>query len=219
MALMGQDPIPGHKGVVNDDIAVNAIAKFKGTFVKSSDLVADKVPGGAHLGLHTETVVIRRVDAVSPHSNIGQAVVQLYAVIGGVEDVIAVHIDVAAWVRQPIGHQRDAIVHDHVVMGVPQQDALARKAPFSDDIIADNGVVHNGPTGGICVIDHDGVVVVPKGIVGDHDVFRTLVCDQAVFFIQVKNNSIVRSDKINVGDNLSSTLLQWTGPLQNSVVE
>lgn len=42
---------------------------------------------------------------------------------------------------------------------------------------------------------------------------------QAVFFIQVQNNSIVRSDKINVGDNLSSTLLQWTGPLQNSVVE
>ena len=42
---------------------------------------------------------------------------------------------------------------------------------------------------------------------------------QAAFFIQVQNNSIVRSDKINVGDNLSSTLLQWTGPLQNSVVE
>ena len=40
---------------------------------------------------------------------------------------------------------------------------------------------------------------------------------QALFFIQVQNNSIVRSDKINVGDNLSSTLLQWTGSLQNSV--
>jgi len=40
---------------------------------------------------------------------------------------------------------------------------------------------------------------------------------QAVFFIQVQNNSIVRSDKINVGDNLSSSLMQWTGPLQNSV--
>ena len=42
---------------------------------------------------------------------------------------------------------------------------------------------------------------------------------QAAFFIQVRNNSIVRTVKINVGDNLSSTLLQWTGPLQNSVVE
>jgi len=40
---------------------------------------------------------------------------------------------------------------------------------------------------------------------------------QALYFIQVQNNSIVRSDKINVGDNLTSTLLQWTGPLQNSV--
>lgn len=43
------------------------------------------------------------------------------------------------------------------------------------------------------------------------------VSPQAVFFIQVQNNSIVRSDKINVGDNLTSTLLQWTGSLQNSV--
>ncbi len=42
---------------------------------------------------------------------------------------------------------------------------------------------------------------------------------QAVFFIQVDNNSIVRSDTINVGDNLSSDLMQWAGTLQNSVVE
>jgi len=44
---------------------------------------------------------------------------------------------------------------------------------------------------------------------------------QAVFFIQVDNNSIVRSDNISVGknlDNVSSTLMQWTGSLQNSVV-
>ena len=42
---------------------------------------------------------------------------------------------------------------------------------------------------------------------------------QAVFFIQVDNNSIVRADNITIGDNLSSTLMQWTGTLQNSVVE
>ena len=42
---------------------------------------------------------------------------------------------------------------------------------------------------------------------------------QAVFFIQVENNSIVRSDNVSVGDNLSSTLMQWTGSLQNSEVE
>ena len=40
---------------------------------------------------------------------------------------------------------------------------------------------------------------------------------QALYFIQVQNNSIVRSDNISIGDNLTSTLLQWTGPLQNSV--
>jgi len=40
---------------------------------------------------------------------------------------------------------------------------------------------------------------------------------QALYFIQVQNNTIVRSDNISLGDNLSSTLLQWTGPLQNSV--
>jgi len=42
---------------------------------------------------------------------------------------------------------------------------------------------------------------------------------QAVFFIQVENNSIVRSDNVSVGENLSSTLMQWTGSLQNSVVD
>jgi len=42
---------------------------------------------------------------------------------------------------------------------------------------------------------------------------------QAVFFIQVENNKIVRSDNISVGDSLSSTLMQWTGSLQNSVVD
>jgi len=40
---------------------------------------------------------------------------------------------------------------------------------------------------------------------------------QAVFFIQIQNNSIVLSDNINIGDNLSSSLMRWTGPLQNSV--
>ena len=42
---------------------------------------------------------------------------------------------------------------------------------------------------------------------------------QAVFFIQVENNKIVRSDNVSVGENLSSTLMQWTGALQNSVVD
>jgi len=42
---------------------------------------------------------------------------------------------------------------------------------------------------------------------------------QAVFFIQVENNKIVRSDIVSVGENLSSTLMQWTGSLQNSVVD
>ena len=41
---------------------------------------------------------------------------------------------------------------------------------------------------------------------------------QAVFFIQVQGNSIVRSDNVSVGDNLSSTLIKWTGPMENSVV-
>ena len=60
----------------------------------------------------------------------------------------------------------------------------------------------------------------PYDFKNDFDASTTeAVNPQAVFFIQVQNNSIVRSDKINVGDNLSSTLLQWTGSLQNSVVE
>jgi hypothetical protein len=46
----------------------------------------------------------------------------------------------------------------------------------------------------------------------------TAVNPQAVFFIQVDNNSIVRYDNVSVGDNLSSDLMQWTGSLQNSVV-
>ena len=42
---------------------------------------------------------------------------------------------------------------------------------------------------------------------------------QAVFFIQVENNSIVRSDKITLGQTLSPSLMQWTGTLKNSVLE
>jgi len=42
---------------------------------------------------------------------------------------------------------------------------------------------------------------------------------QAVFFIQVENNSIVRSDNITLGQTLSSSLMQWTGTLRNSVLE
>ncbi len=42
---------------------------------------------------------------------------------------------------------------------------------------------------------------------------------QAVFFIQVENNSIVRSDNITLGQTLSSSLMQWTGTLKNSVLE
>ena len=60
----------------------------------------------------------------------------------------------------------------------------------------------------------------PYDFKNDYDASTTEATNpQAVFFIQVKNNSIVRSDIINIGDTLSSTLLQWTGPLQNSVVE
>ncbi len=46
----------------------------------------------------------------------------------------------------------------------------------------------------------------------------TAVNPQAVFFIQVENNKIMRSDNVSVGENLSSTLMQWTGSMQNSVV-
>jgi len=53
----------------------------------------------------------------------------------------------------------------------------------------------------------------------DNDSTTEALNPQAVFFIQVDNNSIVRSDNVSVGDNLSSTLMQWTGELQNSVVD
>ena len=53
----------------------------------------------------------------------------------------------------------------------------------------------------------------------DNNSTTEAVNPQAVFFIQVDNNSIVRSDNISIGDNLSSTLMQWTGSMQNSVVE
>ncbi len=42
---------------------------------------------------------------------------------------------------------------------------------------------------------------------------------QAIFFVQVQNNLIKRLDNISIGQELISTLLQWTGTLQNSVVQ
>ena len=66
----------------------------------------------------------------------------------------------------------------------------------------------------------DNVTYGPYNFKNDNDNTTTEATNpQAVFFIQVENNSIVRSDNVSVGDNLSSTLMQWTGSLQNSVVE
>ena len=66
----------------------------------------------------------------------------------------------------------------------------------------------------------DNVTYGPYNFKNDNDNTTTEATNpQAVFFIQVENNSIVRSDNIAIGDNLSSTLMQWTGSLQNSVVE
>ncbi len=60
----------------------------------------------------------------------------------------------------------------------------------------------------------------PYDFKNDYDASTTEAANpQSVFFVQVQNNSIVRSDTVSLGDNLSSTLLQWTGPLQNTVVE
>ena len=68
----------------------------------------------------------------------------------------------------------------------------------------------------------DNITYGPYGFKEDNNSSTTeAVNPQAVFFIQVENNSIVRSDNISVGknlDNVSSTLMQWTGSLQNSVV-
>jgi len=68
----------------------------------------------------------------------------------------------------------------------------------------------------------DNITYGPYDFKDDRDNSTTeAVNPQAVFFIQVDNNSIVRSDNISVGknlDNVSSTLMQWTGSLQNSVV-
>jgi len=65
----------------------------------------------------------------------------------------------------------------------------------------------------------DNITYGPYDFKDDRDNSTTeAVNPQAVFFIQVDNNSIVRSDNVSVGDNLSSDLMQWTGSLQNSVV-
>ena len=70
------------------------------------------------------------------------------------------------------------------------------------------------------VRDCDNITYGPYDFKNDDNASTTeAVNPQAVFFIQVDNNSIVRSDNISIGDNLSSTLLQWTGSMQNSVVE
>jgi len=54
----------------------------------------------------------------------------------------------------------------------------------------------------------------------DNDSTTEAVNPQAVFFIQVQGNSIVRSDNFTVGDNLSSsTLMQWTGPMKKYVLD
>ncbi len=66
----------------------------------------------------------------------------------------------------------------------------------------------------------DNVTYGPYDFKDDDNVSTTGALNpQAVFFIQVENNSIVRSDNITLGQTLSSSLMQWTGTLKNSVLE
>ena len=66
----------------------------------------------------------------------------------------------------------------------------------------------------------DNVTYGPYDFKDDDNVSTTEALNpQAVFFIQVENNSIVRSDSITLGQTLSSSLMQWTGTLNNSVLE
>ena len=66
----------------------------------------------------------------------------------------------------------------------------------------------------------DNVTYGPYDFKDDDNVSTTEALNpQAVFFIQVENNSIVRSDNITLGQTLSSSLMQWTGTLTNSVLE
>ena len=66
----------------------------------------------------------------------------------------------------------------------------------------------------------DNVTYGPYDFKDDDNVSTTEALNpQAVFFIQVENNSIVRSDKITLGQTLSPFLMQWTGTLRNSVLE
>ena len=69
----------------------------------------------------------------------------------------------------------------------------------------------------------DNITYGPYDFKDDNDNSTTEALNpQPVFFIQVENNSIVRSDNVSVGknlDNVSSDLMQWTGDLQNSVVD
>jgi len=66
----------------------------------------------------------------------------------------------------------------------------------------------------------DNVTYGPYDFKDDDNVSTTEALNpQAVFFIQVDNNSIVRSDNITLGQTLSSSLMQWTGTLKNSVLE
>jgi hypothetical protein len=68
----------------------------------------------------------------------------------------------------------------------------------------------------------DNITYGPYNFKDDRDNSTTeAVNPQAVFFIQVENNSIVRYDNVSIGknlDNVSSTLMQWTGSLENSVL-
>ncbi len=66
----------------------------------------------------------------------------------------------------------------------------------------------------------DNVTYGPYDFKDDDNVSTTEALNpQAVFFIRVENNSIVRSDNITLGQTLSSSLMQWTGTLKNSVLE
>ena len=152
----------------------------------ADDKVAYEVPRAAPHGLEAQRVVLRVGDPVAPHADIGVASIWLQAVVGHVEDVVAVDVYVSLRIRDPIGNAGDAVVGDDVTTRVIQLHALAADTALGGGLIR-VVVAHDHVVGDVPVptlgAQGDRIVEAGERISPDHHVRRLALGPQAVRFI------------------------------------
>lgn len=147
------------------------------------DQISDKVPRAALHGLEAEGVVFGVGDPVCPHPNVGKAVVRLQSIVGNIEDVVAVDIDVPLRIRDAIGHSGDSVVGYDVPLRVAQFDTFAADPALVRRLIR-VVIAHDQVVGDVPIatrrFEGDRIVEFVELTSPDHHVGSAVGCSQTI---------------------------------------